>query len=400
MTATQGNMTSSQLNARVQELTRRLHRLQGEAVKRRQAEEALRERTHDLGERVKELNCLYAIYKFSERRDTSVDEILQGAADLIPPAWHYPDITSARITFGDRVFVTRGFEETQWRQASGIDVQGERVGAVEVFYLEEMPELDEGPFLKEERNLINAIAEQLGLLIERVRAEEALRDSEQKLHALTQKVLSTQEEERARLSRELHDELGHQLATLRLELDWMVKHDLAEISRDNLDACMKLVSTATDSLRRICKGLRPMIPDYTGLGLALEALVQDFSAHSGLSIDVEIAPVDDVSFSPEIAINVYRMLQEILTNVARHSGAKHVNAAFGLEDGMLVLDVNDDGRGIGDMGTAEGRGVGLVGMRERAALCGGRVDIDTGPGRGARVTVRIPLPTPQKDTSP
>jgi len=357
--------------------------------------EALRHSTHDLGERVKELDCLYAIYSLSQKSDVSADEILRGACRLIPPAWHYPHITCARITHDTRAFTTPDFRETPWRQAADIMLRGARIGSVEVFYLQEMPALDEGPFLKEERSLINAIADQLALLIERVHAEEALRESERKLHELSQQVIAAQEAERARLSRELHDDLGHQLAALRLELDWLIKKRPHGLTPEDLGTIMGMVTTATAELRRICKGIRPMIPDYMGLALAMEALVDDFRAHSATQILMDLHPVRNAAFDPDIAINLYRMLQETLTNIARHSRAGHVSIRFGEQDGQLALDVRDDGIGMPDPDSAESRGLGIVGMRERAALCGGSVVIDSTPGRGARVQVRIPAPAMQ-----
>lgn len=149
-------------------------------TQRRQAERALHKRTRDLGERVKELNCLYAISKVVEKPDISLDEIVQGIVDLIPPACQYPGITCTRITLQGKEFQTKNFRETIWKQTSDIKVHGKRLGSLEVFYLEEKPESDEGPFLREERKLINAIAERLGETIEHKWAEEALQESEEK----------------------------------------------------------------------------------------------------------------------------------------------------------------------------------------------------------------------------
>ncbi len=138
----------------------------------KRVEKSLRKRTHDLSERVKELNCLYGISDFVEKPGTSLEEILQGTVDLIPPAWRYPVITCARIIVEGKEYKTKNFKETVWRQASDIVVRGERVGAVEVCYLEERPERAEGPFLKEERSLINSIAKRMEEIIEYKRAEE------------------------------------------------------------------------------------------------------------------------------------------------------------------------------------------------------------------------------------
>jgi PAS domain S-box-containing protein len=148
-----------------------------ESTERRQTEEALRRQTHDLGERVKELDCLYGISQLAAKRGVSFDEILQGTVDLIPPAWQYPEVTCARIRLEGQEFVTKDCKETVWRQACDILVGGEPIGAVEVYYLEEMPTSDEGPFLNEERNLIDAIARRVGDITERKRAEQALQNA-------------------------------------------------------------------------------------------------------------------------------------------------------------------------------------------------------------------------------
>ena len=157
-------------------------------TERKQAEAALKQRTSDLDERVKELNCLYGISHLVEMPDISLEEILQGTVDLIPPAWQYPQITCARIIVDGQEFKTKNFEETAWKQSSGIMVDGDRIGAVEVYYLKEKPEIDEGPFLKEERRLINAIAEELGKIVKRTRTESALRESEEKFRLVTETV--------------------------------------------------------------------------------------------------------------------------------------------------------------------------------------------------------------------
>jgi two-component system sensor histidine kinase/response regulator len=159
-----------------------------DVTERKRAEEALRKRTHELGERVKELNCLYSISKLTEKPGTSLEEILQGTVDLIPPAWRYPEITCARVVLGGQTFGTSNFEETIWKQSSDIIVHGNKVGSLETFYLEERPESYEGSFLREERDLINAIAERLGRIIERNRAEESLKASEERFRAIFDNV--------------------------------------------------------------------------------------------------------------------------------------------------------------------------------------------------------------------
>jgi len=146
---------------------------------RKHSEEVLRKQKHNLGERVKELNCLYGIYNLVDKQGWHLKKVFQGTVDLIPPSWRYPEITCARIIIDETEFTTKTFHESIWKQASDILVYDEKAGVLEVFYLEEKPTIDEGPFLKEERNLINAIADQLGHITERKRAEEALEAAKQ-----------------------------------------------------------------------------------------------------------------------------------------------------------------------------------------------------------------------------
>ena len=150
-------------------------------TERKQAEEALRERTRDLAERVKELNCLYGISNLVEKPDISLEEIFQGVVELISPSWQYPEITCSRIILEDKEYKTENFKETNLKQFQEIFVHGNMAGILEVCYLEEKIELDEGPFLKEERNLIIAIAERLGRIIEHKQVQEALRESQERL---------------------------------------------------------------------------------------------------------------------------------------------------------------------------------------------------------------------------
>jgi PAS domain S-box-containing protein len=157
---------------------------------RKKAEEELQKSMSELDERVKELNCLFEISRLIEKRKLTLDDLLQGIAGLIPPAWQHPDITCAKIELNGKELKTHNYEETIWQQVSDVLVHGVPSGKLVVAYLKERPESDEGPFLKEERALLDAIAERVGRIIERKWAQDALRKSEEKFRELMENMHS------------------------------------------------------------------------------------------------------------------------------------------------------------------------------------------------------------------
>ncbi len=193
----------------------------------------------ELRERVKELKCLYGIAKLAEKPEVSLEEILQGIVKLLPPAWLYPNIASARILLDDKSYVTYPFQESDQTQEAKIVVEGETQGKVEVFYAEEKPELDEGPFLKEERILIEAIAREVSLIITRKRAdEEKLRLQEQLRHA---DRLATIGQLSAGVAHELNEPIGNVLGYSQLinkhpDLPDQIKQDAEKIVKASLHA--------------------------------------------------------------------------------------------------------------------------------------------------------------------
>ncbi len=172
-----------------------------------------------LRERLKELGCLYGISQLAERHSDSLPDLLQRIVCLLPPSWRYPEICQARLTLYDECYQTEALDESRWVQAAPIRVQGEKAGVVEVFYLEERPESAEGPFLREERDLIDAIAERLGKMVEQFQVKQQLKvdgSALKETNGALKRVLAQIEEEKAEIHTAIHANVEKILApTLR-----------------------------------------------------------------------------------------------------------------------------------------------------------------------------------------
>ncbi|MFN8179658.1 MAG: MASE1 domain-containing protein [bacterium] len=226
------------------------------------------------------------------------------------------------------------------------------------------------------------------------RIEEQLRRGGEQLRALAARVQEVREQERTRMAREVHDELGQALTGLKMELGWVAKQ-LAAVTDDERKSLAgrvrestQLIDEMIDSVRRIASDLRPGVLDDLGLVAAIEWQARDFERRTGIVCDV--AAVNDVPLDRDVATAVFRIFQEILTNVARHAGGSRVEASLSRVDAGAILEVRDDGRGITDEELAGRQSLGLLGMRERAVIFGGDVRVANLPGGGTCVTVTIP----------
>lgn len=229
-------------------------------------------------------------------------------------------------------------------------------------------------------------------ITDRKRSEMALLDSRAQLRQLSAYLQTVREAERTRLSRELHDELGQWLSGLRLGLNYLeTQPDAPAADRAaHLQMLKELVDETIDAVHRIAADLRPAVLDELGLHAALEWLTESFAQRHGLPC--ELAMSEDVTgcLDSDCSTAIFRIVQESLTNASRHGRPSRVDVALAVRDGHCHVSITDDGRGMDAARAGHGQRLGLMGMRERALMLGGVLDIESAPGRGTCVTVRIP----------
>ena len=221
--------------------------------------------------------------------------------------------------------------------------------------------------------------------------EDDLRRSQQELRELSARVLEAREEEKAHIARELHDELGQLLTALKMDLSWMRERLNGEVAAKAAEMSQMLDQTVT-ATRRISADLRPLMLDDLGLADAAQWLVDDFAKRTGIEASIDLPETDAFErLSKPVSTALYRAVQESLTNIARHAGAKRAWVVFAQHDGAMQVEIEDDGRGIALEDLAKMRSLGLKGMRERISYLGGSLDIGRAPRGGTRLRVKVPL---------
>lgn len=222
--------------------------------------------------------------------------------------------------------------------------------------------------------------------------EDALKSSQRELRELSARVLEAREEEKTLIARELHDELGQLLTALKMDLAWLREHlpqgNAAVAARTG--EMGELLDRTVASTRRISADLRPLMLDDLGLAEAANWLVEDFAKRSGVACELQMHEIGGLEAAKAVATAVYRALQESLTNIARHSGAKNAWISLRAEDGTIRLEIEDDGCGIAPEDVAKRRSLGLKGMRERFVYLGGEFEVSRAPRGGTRVRISVP----------
>jgi signal transduction histidine kinase len=378
-------------------------------------EARLRILTHDLIERIKELNCLYGISRLVENEALSLDEILQGVAELIPPAWQYPEVACARIRLGNKAYMTTNFKETPWEQREIIPVSGEVAGKLQVCYLDERPFAYEGPFLKEERDLIHGIAERLGHIIESKRAQKVLRrlySREKRLHRKLQIEMQNRIDFTRQLVHELKTPLTSLLATSQLLSEEMRHSRLEKLSRYVWEGANNL-NSRIDELHDVIRGEIGHLkvePKELDIGQLLRSIAEETSVltqQHGLFINLEF----DAEKLPPVYADEARIRQvmlNLINNAFKYAsaGKKITIRASRHSDSEMVIEVQDYGPGISrekrrllfkpgyqtsvHSEQPGGLGLGLALCKMIVELHGGKIWVESTIGKGSNFYFTLP----------
>ncbi|MGZ5454641.1 MAG: sensor histidine kinase [Candidatus Aminicenantales bacterium] len=386
-----------------------------------------------LKERVKELTALHGAARVLEHAGRAPEMILKEIVALLPPAWQYPEIAAAKISLGAVETATPNFARTPWSQTAAFSAGEGAEGLIEVVYLEDKPAIFEGPFLKEERALIQSLAQMLASyferqaaqekarnaysdlecqvrdrtadlertnqtlrdeISERLRAEEAIGHSQAQLRRLTTELTLAEERERRAIASDLHDHIGQALAVIRARLRQMQSNAVFSGMEKDIEDTLELLDQTIQSTRTLTFEISPPVLYDLGLEPALQWLCRQFQKKHGLR--AEMTSEGSGPLVPDdIQITVFRSVQELLLNAAKHARASAVQVHLARMPAALRVEVRDDGGGFD--ASREGAsmddhgGYGLFSIRERLRVLGGALRVASSPGRGAAFILEVPL---------
>lgn len=356
----------------------------------------------ELRERVKEMTCLYGISKLEERENISLEGILQGIVEILPPAWLYPDIASARIILDGQSFVIPCYHEGGDRQTADIMVEGKKRGAVEVVYSDKMPELDEGPFLKEERNLIDSVAREIGIIIERKQAEQDKdRLHEQLRHA---DRLATIGQLSAGVAHELNEPIGSILGFAQL---LQKNPDMPEQVKKDIEKIMKASLHAREVIKKLMIFARQMPPQKARVNLnqiLQEGLyfLESRCVKEGIKVIRQLA-----ENLPEVMADPAQMTQ-VLVNIIVNAiqampGGGQLTLKTRVSGKSVLFIVEDTGTGMEEKvmkriflpffttkDVGKGTGLGLAVVHGIVTSHGGSLQVSSRIGKGTRFAIQLP----------
>ncbi len=389
--------------------------------------------TYLLAERIKELTLLHATARLLQEHSRPTAELLSQLVELIPAAWQYPEIASARIICDDGEYRTDAFSETAWVQSTHFDLDNNRTGSIEVCYTESRPVAAEGPFLAEERQLLDSLGEMVRQHILHRESDEALhaaqarleeqvtsrtrelestnrelkrqlddhnqaqaqiRQYQQQLAQLSLELSLTEARERREIAEDLHDHVGQALAFAKIKVSQFGGNAVFCGFENTISEIISLLDQTIAYTRNLTLQISPPVLYEFGLAAALEWLAGSMSKSHGIKIKVT-SDKPAIQLPPEIAALLFKSAKELLTNAVKHSGCSRIEVSLKRVDRTLRVEVRDNGKGFMPESAFESAArtgkFGLFSVRERMRLLGGDLAVSSIGSSATTASLIIPL---------
>ena len=392
---------------------------------RMKAEEERKKLLLDLGKRVKELNGLYGLGYLTEQVKDLSELFHRFMREIVPESMQFQDQVFAKIELDEKEYCNLEGECNKYLFAP-IQVKGKKRGGLTIGYTENLPFTEDF-----EQKLVDGYAERLGNIIERMeteeelqklldelelrvkektkdlteaneklkqeiidrkKVEEELKKSHEELHSLSAHLNTIREEERTHIAREIHDELGQVLTAFKMDLYWLHKKLPQEQNSllEKINSMLVLIDKTIKKVQKISAELRPGLLDDLGLKAAIEWQSEEFQQQTGIKGEINLS-FDDSILEQELATAIFRIFQELLTNITRHANATKIKVNLHRESDSLVLEVKDNGKGITEKQISDPMSFGLIGMKERIRFWKGEVTFIGSRNKGTTVRVCVPL---------
>ncbi len=360
---------------------------------------------HKLRERIKELTLLHKTARILQDDKKDTKELFRDIVRLIPDAWQYPEIVSARIRVANWEVTTVDFRRAEFFQQSAFRVTESIQGLIEVFYTEARPDEDEGPFLKEERDLIESMAEILRSFLQRKHVESELLKTNidlekrvekrtEQLRNLAHKLFITEARERREIASDLHDHVGQALALIKFQILQFRSNAIFCGFENQISEILTLLDQSIRYTRDLTGTISPPVLYELGLIAALEWLAERTKMKYGLDITVQTRP-GIASLPEKFRVIVYKCVSELVANIVKHAHAMSASIRVSQSPNAIEIEVVDDGRGFDAESLTASKAVderfGLFSIRERLHVLGGRMQLTSRKDQGTSVLMVIPI---------